>query len=306
MSEENRGVQEQSPEARQTDIYNKDVGETGRWGSRSKREIIVVVVLVTMIIAGTVCAVVFTREDKPREQEPVNFEGPIGESYIDEETGLRVSAYQLPVPPATQISDADELAFVRDILLTNYTGNYTGYEAIPAAIESLVGKADDTKADPVVRAASWLVTVDQTNVQEHALTRFALAVIYYTTGGAGWKNNSEWLSAANHCDWYGVACCQDVPASRFCAEFDSLNLVEIDLYDNNLVGTIPHSFEVLTDLQSLFLNENWLTGEIPATAFGLLPKFQKLYLSNNKLSGKIPPGLHTNDIFGKCYTRQVV
>jgi len=288
MSAEDRGLQEQSPEARQTDLYNKDVGETGRWGSRSKQEIIAVFVLVALIITGTVCGVVFTRGEKQEEPEPSKI------SYIDE-NGQRVSSYQLPVPPTTKISDSDELIFLR-----SHLANYTGYEMVPAKVNALVGKADNVNADPILRAASWLVTVDQTNVQEESLTRFALAVIYYTTGGAGWKNKSGWLTSDNHCKWYGVSCCMEVPASLFCAEHDHYSVSTIDLYDNNLVGTIPLSIELLKDLQSLFMNDNWLTGEIPARAFASLPKFQKLYLSNNKLTGTIPGGI-LNKYFGKHY-----
>ena len=36
--------------------------------------------------------------------------------------------------------------------------------------------------------------------------RFAVVVLYYATGGAGWTDNTGWLSSTNHCTWQGLVC----------------------------------------------------------------------------------------------------
>lgn len=36
--------------------------------------------------------------------------------------------------------------------------------------------------------------------------RYALATFYFATGGADWKDNYDWLSSADECEWYGVTC----------------------------------------------------------------------------------------------------
>ncbi|OIV89174.1 hypothetical protein TanjilG_25411 [Lupinus angustifolius] len=58
-----------------------------------------------------------------------------------------------------------------------------------------------------------------------------------------------------------------------------------------LIGTIPSSFGVLKNLQSLVILENSLTGEIPPQ-FGNLIKLKRLVLAENYFIGTIP------DIFG--------
>jgi hypothetical protein len=60
--------------------------------------------------------------------------------------------------------------------------------------------------------------------------RYALAVLYYSTGGANWKNKNKWLSTADPCNnWYGVVC---ISGSKSVVN-------ELTLGTNNLVGNLP-------------------------------------------------------------------
>ena len=36
--------------------------------------------------------------------------------------------------------------------------------------------------------------------------RYAMATIYYSTNGAGWADDTGWLSALNECTWLGITC----------------------------------------------------------------------------------------------------
>ncbi|XP_066367524.1 receptor-like protein kinase HSL1 [Miscanthus floridulus] len=67
-------------------------------------------------------------------------------------------------------------------------------------------------------------------------------------------------------------------------------LVEIDLSENQLSGTISESFGGLMNLRLLNLHQNKLTGEIPAS-IAQLPSLVFLWLWNNSLSGELPAGL---------------
>jgi hypothetical protein len=65
---------------------------------------------------------------------------------------------------------------------------------------------------PQGQAFEWLDGMDTgtdpcsyTTLQQ----RYALATMYYSTNGDGWRNNEEWLSAAPECDWYQITCTQD-------------------------------------------------------------------------------------------------
>ncbi|KAF2285207.1 hypothetical protein GH714_039017 [Hevea brasiliensis] len=71
---------------------------------------------------------------------------------------------------------------------------------------------------------------------------------------------------------------------------EALNLVEIDLSDNNLTGTIPDDFGKLRKLSLLKLFYNQLSGEIPQS-IGRLPALVDFSLYSNNLSGVLPPEL---------------
>jgi hypothetical protein len=43
--------------------------------------------------------------------------------------------------------------------------------------------------------------------------RYALVVLYYSTNGPGWFDNTTWLSDSSVCDWIGVSCTSDFVTS---------------------------------------------------------------------------------------------
>jgi hypothetical protein len=64
----------------------------------------------------------------------------------------------------------------------------------------------------------------------------------------------------------------------------------LDLFYNQLSGSIPSSIGKLTNLEGLSLNSNKLSGSIPSS-IGNLVNLQGLNLSSNQLSGSIPSSL---------------
>lgn len=78
----------------------------------------------------------------------------------------------------------------------------------------------------------------------------ALVTIYEFTSGVSWHNNTGWLTDPDPCAWHGVAC-------------DGGVVVALDLFGNNLRGQLPAEIADLTDLMTLTLNDNPLTGEVP-------------------------------------------
>ena len=68
------------------------------------------------------------------------------------------------------------------------------------------------------------------------------------------------------------------------------NLQSLGLSRNQLSGEIPEELGSLTNLQSLGLSRNQLSGGIPAE-LGSLTNLQWLYLAGNQLSGGIPAEL---------------
>ena len=64
----------------------------------------------------------------------------------------------------------------------------------------------------------------------------------------------------------------------------------LDLYINQLTGSIPPEIGNMTNLTYLYLDDNQLTGEIPPE-IGNLTNLTKLYLFNNQLTGEIPESI---------------
>lgn len=67
--------------------------------------------------------------------------------------------------------------------------------------------------------------------------------------------------------------------------------MRLNLASNNLTGLVSEGFNNLTRLRTLFLENNHLTGAIPAEL--KLPKLEQLNVSNNLLNGSIPEGLQS-------------
>ncbi len=105
--------------------------------------------------------------------------------------------------------------------------------------------------------------------------RAALTALYEATDGSNWTINANWMTDAPLGEWYGV----------------SVNewgrVVGLDLYSNNLSGSIPPELGNLSELRRFWLNSNNLSGSIPLE-LGNMSELQSLYLSGNDLSGPIP------------------
>ena len=105
-----------------------------------------------------------------------------------------------------------------------------------------------------------------------------LVEFYNATGGANWADRTNWLSEMPVGEWHGVST-------------DAAGRVsELDLWDNQLSGTIPSALGNLSNLTWLSLWDNQLSGAIPAT-LGNLSSLTWLDLSENQLSGAIPSQL---------------
>ncbi len=132
--------------------------------------------------------------------------------------------------------------------------------------------------------------------------RDVLVALYDATDGPNWNNNRNWLSDEPIRFWHGVTA-------------DGRGkVIELNLHENNLNGTIPPEIGQLTELRSLVLRANELSGELPSelgdlenlvlfsayenalmgripSEFGNLSKLEVLTLYKNRLSGGVPKEL---------------
>ena len=124
---------------------------------------------------------------------------------------------------------------------------------------------------PYALASTPVATTETTD-------RDVLVALYHATDGDNWTNNDNWLSDAPLGTWYGVT------------TDDSGRVIELDLWYNNLSGTIPPELGNLTNLKVLILSSNELSGTIPPELSNLT-NLEQLSLWGNQLSGTIPSEL---------------
>jgi len=111
----------------------------------------------------------------------------------------------------------------------------------------------------------------------------ALRALYNATDGDNWINNTGWeilieQNLGDDCNLgslYGVTLNEEARVSK------------IDLRDNNLEGSIPVEFALLSKLDILILKNNSLTGNIPNELFDI-NTLTYLNLSANTFVGAIP------------------
>ena len=129
----------------------------------------------------------------------------------------------------------------------------------------------------------------------------ALVVLFNTTDGPNWKDNTGWLETDTPCSWYGVACDAGhvtqlkLPDNQLSGSItpelgNLFSLTDLHLFKNDLTGSIPLELGNLSSLTNLFLYINDLTGGIPPE-LGNLSSVTGLFLHENQLSGGIPQEL---------------
>ncbi|MCG3192800.1 MAG: hypothetical protein DIJKHBIC_02047 [Thermoanaerobaculia bacterium] len=148
------------------------------------------------------------------------------------------------------------------ITITSGTSG-SGNGSVTYGVEANAGPA----RTGVITAAGHTFTVEQAASISPA-ERAALIALYDSANGQNWTNSSGWSSPTpgTECTWYGVVC--SAPAGkRIPARVASPApaIVELNLADNNLSGTIPEAIGDLTSLERLALNSNLLSGPVPAS-----------------------------------------
>ncbi|KAL7577641.1 hypothetical protein ACA910_015158 [Epithemia clementina (nom. ined.)] len=151
------------------------------------------------------------------------------------------------------------------------------------------------ESDPRGLATEWLlseISLFACPDNPKLVQRWALAVMYFSTGGNSWTqcsanasatdncgnqvpfvNSTRFLSSGSECDWAGISCIDDC-------------VTEVEYEENNLVGTIPSEMGLLTDLAIWGMERGGLTSTIP-TEIGRLTNLIFLDLDFNELSGSL-------------------
>ena len=166
------------------------------------------------------------------------------------------------------------------------------------------------KVTPLVLTLVLLVSISTglsvptvTAQHDGSSDRAALVALYNATGGANWKNNTNWLSDAPISQWHGIftnptngritgiVLSNNQLTGGIPTELGNLsNLEYLGLSSNQLTGPMPPELGDLNNLRWLHLSQNQLTGGIP-TELGNLSSLEYLFLDVNQLTGGIPTEL---------------
>lgn len=131
---------------------------------------------------------------------------------------------------------------------------------IMAQIQRISSSADlENQTSPQYKAFRWMIDTDPLKVQSRSASlqqRYASTVLFFALNGTAWKNPwfdvNDSSTPNSECLWYGVECDQD------------------------------------NQIQSFFLNENGLKGQLPSKELAALSHLKKIDLRGNSISGTVP------------------
>ncbi|WP_378173208.1 T9SS type A sorting domain-containing protein [Aquimarina sp. SS2-1] len=89
------------------------------------------------------------------------------------------------------------------------------------------------------------------SASDYDLDRQALVDFYNATNGSSWTNNANWLTGPME-TWYGV-------------KVENCRVTELRVSTNNISGTLPASFQNLTELKRLSIRNNNISGVLDIT-----------------------------------------
>jgi Leucine-rich repeat (LRR) protein len=145
---------------------------------------------------------------------------------------------------------------------------------------------------PQNMALDWLVT-QNANIQdlgpEVVIQTFALATLYFATGGNTWTRLDKWLTPdVNICLWYTSGDTDNVCTIN---SDGTPILTHLNLTKNNVQGTFPAELAHLSALQSIVFSNNAITGTLPDQLFTETSDLQYFALSGNDIKGTLPTSI---------------
>ena len=197
---------------------------------------------------------------------PVNVDTP-SPTEFPSGTPLSVSPVALDTPsPTTQVDGINPNLVSLFVSLSTHDGGAALLSSSTPQNEALQWLAQDPSVDSYS---------DQQKVQ-----RFVMATLFFSTDGLNWINSDGWLTDSDECTWFSYTDLCD----------GSGNLLQVDLRDNSMVGTVPVEVSWLQVLEKFNLRENHISGSIPSE-LGELRSLAFLQFTDNDMTGTLPSEL---------------
>jgi hypothetical protein len=251
---------------------------------KNRKWMILGCILLLLIIVGAVVGVVVATGDSGGAKSTENGSGSVNDndSITNESTGGISDKGPTAAPTTPNSTEQGGLAMLDFLKSESPDG----------------GVALSNLASPQYKAYLWILgetpETEQSeppspNQRGRILSRYGMATLYYSTGGEDWTQSENWLSTSHICTWY--------PSESTTCDTNQ-NVIELNLGDNNLIGTLPDELVFVSSLEGIDLRRNALTGSIPPK-FSRLVKLKELELSENNLTNNLPSSFRLLSNLGK-------
>lgn len=264
------------------------------------------IVLVVLVVGGVTFAIfgIVGKEDKAAVELKIgDFNLSIPEPTI--------APTDPPSVQTTTLSPTDVAPVLGSLTPTT---QYQGY--VVSLLPNYTLPSLEDPVSPQSLALEWLVSGHQYHqlanlTDDRILQRFALASLYYSTNGKGWRWARYWLSNHNadvgECDWFSYY--EIIDSNDPTPICDDAGRIErLALNENIMIGTLPKEVALLTQLKEISLiadgfyiteynkKDKVLSGSIPVEWMMSLTNLRTLDLTRNAISGPIPSeiGLMSN------------
>eukprot|EP01060_Flectonema_neradi_P022896 TRINITY_DN31113_c0_g1_i1.p1 TRINITY_DN31113_c0_g1~~TRINITY_DN31113_c0_g1_i1.p1 ORF type:complete len:352 (+),score=43.76 TRINITY_DN31113_c0_g1_i1:63-1118(+) len=171
--------------------------------------------------------------------------------------------------------------------------NLTVVENMPADEITLLTIEDRFTMSGMNITCNSTYSIDEINPQIESLK-----TVFDTFDGYQWLQSTGWLADyTTACSWHGVSCFNGsvvgifLSGNRLSGELTDVfptlfpDIEFLHLSHNNISGTLHESFTLLTNLRTLDLSNNIMSGDLPQGGF---PSLESLLLHGNTFEGTIP------------------
>jgi hypothetical protein len=177
--------------------------------------------------------------------------------------------------------------FINRVTLSNRTIAKNGPTPEGQALNYLIVNDTTFNFSQLLTLNSMMTNVVQFRIRQ----RYALLTLWFQQAytNTSWYYRPGWLVNANECgnSWNGVFC----TSINLGGTVGMQNVVtQLNLFSNNMKGTIPADLGLLTALTSFAVSDNALTGTLPAS-IGQWTALTTFSVYQNAMSGTVPASI---------------
>jgi hypothetical protein len=188
--------------------------------------------------------------------------------------------------PITLTTQSLLTSFINNITLSNRTIAKNGPTPEDQALNYLIVNDTTFNFSQLLELNSMMTNMVQFRIRQ----RYALLTLWFQQAytNTRWSDRNGWLVNANECDnnWIGIGCA----SINLGGTVGMQNVVTaVDLFRNNIQGTIPADLGLLTALTNFYLGLNALTGTLPES-IGQWTALTSFFVGN-ALTGTLPASI---------------